>query len=222
MLSAPLLLQAVLLLPQTPYTEFAVVSVAISFLFPSYFPASPPVQVWQSADGAVHFYHDADVDEYVFRALGLYHTLISQIGALKATQAVAWGQFKQDVCTRLEAAVQEGASAADDQRTGLDTVNLDDARAEEMRCPKWQASSPAARKIAGSDVGRLPDSTLHVLTHWFEAHLRTARGPYPDNDEKDEMILKTAITIRQLDNWFTNKRRRDKRCKRLRDKWTKN
>lgn len=33
--------------------------------------------------------------------------------------------------------------------------------------------------------------------------------------------MKTAVTIRQLDNWFTNKRRRDKRCKRLRDKWAK-
>lgn len=53
------------------------------------------------------------------------------------------------------------------------------------------------------------------------SHPPRGRDRYPDNDEKDEMIMKTAVTIRQLDNWFTNKRRRDKRCKRLRDKWAK-
>ena len=173
----------------------------------------------------MHFYHDMEVDEYIFRALGLYHSLLTQLCDLKTQEAAAWGQFRQDVCARLGGVVH-GESQIEDE--GLGTLNLDaiDGRdGEEYGCEGGidlgdSLHSSAARKIGG-EAGRLPDSTIRVLTGWFEQHLMSQRGPYPDNDEKDDMIMKTAISIRQLDNWFTNKRRRDQRCKRLRVKWSK-
>lgn len=46
--------------------------------------------------------------------------------------------------------------------------------------PSGQASpakqSMAARRVGG-DSARLPDSTIRVLTTWFEEHLLSERGP---------------------------------------------
>lgn len=44
-----------------------------------------------------------------------------------------------------------------------------------------------------------------VLRQWLFEH---ASHPYPNDDEKDELCLRTDLTAAQLNNWFINARRR--------------
>lgn len=51
----------------------------------------------------------------------------------------------------------------------------------------------------------LPRQTTLVLLSWLSEHLDR---PYPNSREKYDLLLKTRLTIQQLDNWFINARRR--------------
>ena len=51
----------------------------------------------------------------------------------------------------------------------------------------------------------LSDEAAAVLRRWLFEH---AHHPYPNDDEKDELCLRTSLTNAQLNNWFINARRR--------------
>ncbi|ONH65592.1 Homeobox protein TOS8 [Cyberlindnera fabianii] len=51
----------------------------------------------------------------------------------------------------------------------------------------------------------LPRQTTMILLSWLSEHLDR---PYPNSREKYELLIKTRLTIQQLDNWFINARRR--------------
>lgn len=51
----------------------------------------------------------------------------------------------------------------------------------------------------------LPRQTTLILLSWLSEHLDR---PYPNSREKYELLMKTRLTIQQLDNWFINARRR--------------
>lgn len=57
---------------------------------------------------------------------------------------------------------------------------------------------------------RLPESAVEVLREWFDMNVFSPTGPYPDNEEKDILLLRTGLDIAAIDTWFTNMRRRDK------------
>jgi hypothetical protein len=46
---------------------------------------------------------------------------------------------------------------------------------------------------------------LNVLTRWFNAH---ADDPYPSPEEKYELARKCNMEVRQIEHWFTNRRKR--------------
>ena len=46
-----------------------------------------------------------------------------------------------------------------------------------------------------------------LLTHWLLTH---AHHPYPTEEEKLELCRQTQLSLNQLNNWFTNARRRNK------------
>jgi len=46
-----------------------------------------------------------------------------------------------------------------------------------------------------------------LLTHWLLSH---ANHPYPTEEEKHELCRQTQLSLNQLNNWFTNARRRNK------------
>mmetsp|Transcript_16547 Transcript_16547/g.23381 ORF Transcript_16547/g.23381 Transcript_16547/m.23381 type:complete len:398 (-) Transcript_16547:18-1211(-) len=52
---------------------------------------------------------------------------------------------------------------------------------------------------------RYDDDTTNLLTKWFLEH---RCSPYPSNDVKNELALKSGLTYSQVSNWFTNKRKR--------------
>lgn len=44
-----------------------------------------------------------------------------------------------------------------------------------------------------------------IMTEWLREH---QDNPYPNDDEKEALILSTRLTINQINYWFTNARRR--------------
>jgi len=45
-----------------------------------------------------------------------------------------------------------------------------------------------------------------VLKQWFDRH---ALDPYPSNDEKIDLAQKANMDVKQVENWFTNRRKRN-------------
>eukprot|EP01092_Planopodium_desertum_P001460 TRINITY_DN1213_c0_g1_i3.p1 TRINITY_DN1213_c0_g1~~TRINITY_DN1213_c0_g1_i3.p1 ORF type:complete len:168 (-),score=16.22 TRINITY_DN1213_c0_g1_i3:137-640(-) len=52
---------------------------------------------------------------------------------------------------------------------------------------------------------RLPSKSRKILEGWFNEHLK---HPYPSEDEKTRLVALTDLSIVQIDNWFSNARRR--------------
>lgn len=47
-----------------------------------------------------------------------------------------------------------------------------------------------------------------ILKTWFREHENDPDGPRPTLEEKDELSAATSLTLTQLNNWFSNQRRR--------------
>lgn len=47
-----------------------------------------------------------------------------------------------------------------------------------------------------------------MLKNWFDQHKNTTQGPRPTPKEKTELCRTTRLTLTQLNNWFSNQRRR--------------
>jgi hypothetical protein len=55
---------------------------------------------------------------------------------------------------------------------------------------------------------QLSKQATEVLTNWFYAHIN---DPYPTEEEKQMLAAKCVLSINQINNWFGNKRIRNKR-----------
>jgi len=62
------------------------------------------------------------------------------------------------------------------------------------------ADSPNSKKRS-----RLPPGSVAIFRHWLFNHLES---PYPSEEEKEELAHKAGLRITQVNNWFTNARRR--------------
>lgn len=51
----------------------------------------------------------------------------------------------------------------------------------------------------------LPQKSKKIMMEWLLEH---ADCPYPSRAEKEALRLQTKLTITQINNWFTNARRR--------------
>jgi hypothetical protein len=61
------------------------------------------------------------------------------------------------------------------------------------------------RSSATQKRARLPAHSVSTLKEWFFRH---SDNPYPTEEEKEEFTRKLALTLLQVNNWFTNARRR--------------
>lgn len=75
----------------------------------------------------------------------------------------------------------------------------------ELEDPEGFAAFAALSPASCGGAHALPPEAKEVLRRWLFAHLG---NPYPDNDEKDELALRTGLSVRQINTWFINARRR--------------
>lgn len=53
--------------------------------------------------------------------------------------------------------------------------------------------------------GNLPRYVTEILRTWLKNHIH---HPYPNEQEKAELMKQTGLTLSQVSNWFINARRR--------------
>ncbi|KAJ6230698.1 homeobox protein transcription factor [Anaeramoeba flamelloides] len=92
-------------------------------------------------------------------------------------------------------------------------VSLKKASQELKETLKRQRSQEIQKIGAKSRRKNYPKNTRRVLNKWFFDHLEK---PFPTKEEKQELSLKTSLTIKQISTWFTNARRR--KLKQMREK----
>ncbi|GAN00804.1 hypothetical protein MAM1_0002c00228 [Mucor ambiguus] len=112
----------------------------------------------------------------------------------------------------------EGEEQDDDEEEEDEVDEIEDSESEES---KQQDVKPKGRKSVKSNTGNnktkatsnngrrrrgnLPKSVTAVLKQWLIDH---SRHPYPTEEEKRGLRIKTDLTLNQISNWFINARRR--------------
>lgn len=76
---------------------------------------------------------------------------------------------------------------------------------ETPRSAGLQDTSSNAMAKKNKRRSNLPKETIQILNQWLLDHLH---NPYPTQQEKRELLIKTGLTKIQLSNWFINVRRR--------------
>ncbi|KAK9470129.1 homeobox KN domain-containing protein [Dipodascopsis tothii] len=66
-------------------------------------------------------------------------------------------------------------------------------------------TTPPAGAATKKRRGNLPKQVTDILRAWLEEHLQ---HPYPTEEEKNMLMMKTGLTMNQISNWFINARRR--------------
>lgn len=84
-------------------------------------------------------------------------------------------------------------------------------RDEKPNVPFQQPGNKKGKKVPSSQSNngerkRLPARAKEIMECWIKKHLD---NPYPDGDVKEELARRGNITVTQVNNWFTNARRRD-------------
>jgi hypothetical protein len=77
---------------------------------------------------------------------------------------------------------------------------LDDDAESYTSSPQAPSSQADSKKRS-----RLPPNSVAIFRHWLFNHLES---PYPSEEEKEELASKAGLRITQVNNWFTNARRR--------------
>jgi hypothetical protein len=109
-----------------------------------------------------------------------FHTLFRQ-----SNNSLSTNFASSDASAILNMDVAEGTTLVDVPPSGIHQL-LDSA-------------SAAKRK------GKLPQKATNILKEWIFEHLT---NPYPAEDQKVILCNQTGLTTNQLNNWFTNARRR--------------
>lgn len=97
----------------------------------------------------------------------------------------------------------------------IDELDEDDSMDDEQPHTGLKKKSIILRAVAGTTNsnngnsrkrrGNLPKNVTAILKQWLIDH---CRHPYPTEEEKRVLRLKTDLTLNQISNWFINARRR--------------
>ena len=88
-----------------------------------------------------------------------------------------------------------------DHRLLVSYASIDTKRAKE------RAKENASRKNASRKKNSLSPFAVEYLKAWL-LHPDNIEHPYPDDDEKAQIMKDTGVTPKQLKNWFVNNRKR--------------
>lgn len=125
---------------------------------------------------------------------------------LEAT-TIATTQFLPDSTTKPETQpVLENIKPCYKSAPIYEIINNEtDMHAQAKRpIPEFEDAKSKKKQNSGRR-SNLPKETVQVLNTWLLNHLN---NPYPTQQEKRELLIKTGLTKIQLSNWFINVRRR--------------
>lgn len=124
---------------------------------------------------------------------------------LETTTTIATSQFLPE-STKEPEHVLENLKPCYKSAPIYEIINNEaDMHAETKRpIPEFEDSKSKKKQNSGRR-SNLPKETVQVLNTWLLNHLN---NPYPTQQEKRELLIKTGLTKIQLSNWFINVRRR--------------
>ncbi|KAG1437500.1 hypothetical protein G6F56_013073 [Rhizopus delemar] len=76
---------------------------------------------------------------------------------------------------------------------------------EETESTDESSSTSSLESVKKKRRGNLPKTITAILREWLIEH---CHNPYPTEAEKNQLRLKTGLTLNQISNWFINARRR--------------
>jgi hypothetical protein len=160
--------------------------------------ATPAAQECAFVDerGALRFSPDEQVDDFVFSTLSLYDMILDSLRQplLRETGAATLAQHARTLLapTRTSPAAASVAS--------ISRSCFEESEEDEAHVPRGADGSGD-----GAHTRRLPRDADQHLKAWLLSH---TMHPFPDDDEKDMLVLKTGLTRIQISNYFINARRR--------------
>jgi hypothetical protein len=98
--------------------------------------------------------------------------------------------------------------------------SLTNVNTNNSTCDTTKLLSPASKSVSRVGArgrqyrGHLPESAIDILKKWLFEH---EAYPYPSEDEKAVLCAETHLTLTQVNNWFTNARRRILKKKKKKD-----
>lgn len=150
-----------------------------------------------------------EVTTFMLRAIGVYRALLFSLIQSQAGTCAQWAAARARLQTGL---ASPGTLALPAPPTPPESVESSDDSVETHHKPgrysgrssrDWPArarSNPYRKRRS-----TLPEQATAHLKRWLFDH---TDKPYPDDDEKDELILATGLNVSQINNWFINARRR--------------
>lgn len=101
-----------------------------------------------------------------------------------------------------EARVLENWETSFTKALDLELNSMPTLKATDLKRP-----APAPGPTLLKKTKRFPAEAVAVLAEWFQRHIE---NPYPTPEEKVILCERTQLSIKQLDTWFINARRRKK------------
>ena len=165
-----------------------------------------------------------EVQEFLLHGIGIYTALLEKIDAGMSKTDSDWGQLQAGLEANLNSAVAGVAAVPSKARDASAAGSYRQAPRNGGRRSgrRGGAGGGGGGGAAANDGGygggggggspytrktraTLPKKATSCLKNWLFDHEDL---PYPNDDEKDELILQTGLTVSQINNWFINARRR--------------
>jgi len=104
-----------------------------------------------------------------------------------------------------QSSVQSSTPSSSKSKSSKSKLKPTPKRRLEDDVESYSTSSPQATQTDSKKRSRLPPNSVAIFRHWLFNHLES---PYPSEEEKEELASKAGLRITQVNNWFTNARRR--------------
>ncbi len=105
---------------------------------------------------------------------------------------------------------EQNFTLAPDEQEAIDTLMhmqvIENERTSKSRNPPSQLI--VKKKKGSMGTSKFSPEQRGPLEKWLEEH---CNNPYPTEEEKLELVKITGLNLVQINNWFSNKRRRDPR-----------
>jgi hypothetical protein len=105
----------------------------------------------------------------------------------------------------LASTTHKNLHSVDSERSEGFTKSVEGAGAKRSRC---DASLPEGGRVflfSSMKRSKLGAESTRTLVRWFTTHMR---NPYPSSEQKAELARASNLTVKQVNNWFTNFRKR--------------